>query len=693
MERHMESNRERQWRLCTILLFVCLPTLAISCGGSRVRQVNIEGKNIRVEVNQLMHTRLVAKMDGKEIVLGEFVPSESITAAGKDIADFALISNGQEEISDRLGVGRRFILAGKARSLEKRLEATVYEEFPHMVFIEVFYTNTGNSDLSMDGWTNHHYVILAPPGSGEPAFWSYQSGSYEKRPDWVLPLRAGFNQENYLGMNASDYGGGTPVLDVWRRDVGVGVGHVELSPKLISLPVTMPGGDRATLAVRLKKSRLLKPGETLKTFRTFVAVHHGDYYQTLREYRRVMVRQGVEFQPAPACAFAPIWCAWGFGRDFVPSQLYNALPIVKKLGFTWVTLDDGWQTAEGDWFLNKKKYPNGDRDIQALVGRIHSEGFKAQLWWAPLSVDPGTELIKKHPEQLLLNADGSKQKISWWDAWYLCPALPEVVEYHQALVVKVMKEWGFDGLKLDGQHMNGVPPCYNAAHHHAVPEASVEALPAFFKAIHDTARSIKPDALVEFCPCGTAYSFFTLPFMDMSVASDPGSSWQIRSKGKTLKALHGDSTAYFGDHVELSDGGDDFASTVGIGGVVGSNFTWPVGSAKKQKLDLTPLREKLWEKWIRIYKDKMLSRGEYLGGIYDLGFDKPEAHAIRKDGKMYYAFYAPQWKGRLELRGLDKRSYRVTDYVNKKDLGRVNGPLAALDVEFQQHLLLEARPD
>jgi len=58
----------------------------------------------------------------------------------------------------------------------------------------------------------------------------------EKRPDWIVPLKAGFKQENYLGMNATDYGGGTPVVDVWRRDLGLGVGHVELSAKLVSMP-------------------------------------------------------------------------------------------------------------------------------------------------------------------------------------------------------------------------------------------------------------------------------------------------------------------------------------------------------------------------------------------------------------------------------------------------------------------------
>lgn len=65
-------------------------------------------------------------------------------------------------------------------------------------------------------------------------------------------------------------------------------------------------------------------------------------------------------------------------------------------------------------------------------------------------------------------------------------------------------------------------------------------------------------------------------------------------------------------------------------------------------------------------KDKMLSRGEYLGDLYDIGFDRPESHAIRKDGQMYYAFYARHWNGPVELRGLESRDYHVVDYVNHK---------------------------
>lgn len=652
--------------------------------------VSVQGKNIRIEFDKNMHSRVVALFGGQERVVGEFAPSEFIRVDGRDVTDFALQGKTSRPIHDRLGSGSRTVLTGTAASLKKTVTVTVYDSFPRMAFFDVEYANTGTSDLAVSEWTNQHYSISAGSDTA-PAFWSFESGSYERRPDWIVPLKVGFKQENYLGMNASDYGGGTPVIDVWRRDVGIGVGHIEMSPKLVSLPVTQPGADSATVAVEFKHSVTLKPGEMLKTFRTFVEVHQGDYFQTLRDYRNVMIAQGVHFDKSPDSAFQPIWCAWGYGRKMKPAQLFGALPIVKKLGFTWVTLDDGWQTAQGDWFLNPQKYPNGDADMKALVDKIHAEGFKAQLWWAPLAADPGTELVKKHPDWLLLNADGSKQKISYWNSWYLCPAYQPVIEYHKAIVVTAMKEWGFDGLKLDGQHMNGAPPCYNPAHHHAYPEQSVEGMPMFFKALYDTAREVKPDALVEFCPCGDAYSFFTIPYFNMSVASDPESAYQVRTKGKSLKALQGDSVAYFSDHVDMYK--DDFASAVGVGAVLGTNFVWPEGSADRKRGDLTPAREQNFEKWLRIYKEKMLSRGEYMGTLYDIGFDKPETHAIGKDGSMYYAFFAPEWNGKVTLRGLSTGAYRVTDYENDKDLGTVHGPEATLEVQFAKHLLLEAKPE
>lgn len=60
-----------------------------------------------------------------------------------------------------------------------------------MAFFDVAYSNTGTSDVAESSWTNQHYGIRARGSTARAALWSYQSGSYEKRPDWVLPLNPG----------------------------------------------------------------------------------------------------------------------------------------------------------------------------------------------------------------------------------------------------------------------------------------------------------------------------------------------------------------------------------------------------------------------------------------------------------------------------------------------------------------------
>jgi alpha-galactosidase len=47
-----------------------------------------------------------------------------------------------------------------------------------------------------------------------------------------------------------------------------------------------------------------------------------------------------------------------------------------------------------------------------------------------------------------------------------------------------------------------------------------------------------------------------------------------------------------------------------------------------------------FEKVLAIYQERMLLRGGYVGTLYDIGFDEPETHVVRKDGIMYYAMFA-----------------------------------------------------
>jgi hypothetical protein len=54
--------------------------------------------------------------------------------------------------------------------------------------------------------------------------------------------------------------------------------------------------------------------------------------------------------------------------------------------------------------------------------------------------------------------------------------------------------------------------------------------------------------------------------------------------------------------------------------------------------------------------------------------------------------FCKQWKGPIELRGLEDRNRSVVDYVTGKILGMVPGDNAHLPVEFDGNQLVEVRP-
>ena len=267
----------------------------------------IQGEHVRIQFDRYLRSRIVARFNNKETTMGPFVASEKVVVGDTVWTKFSLVSQKRERVSDVFGAGAQLKVVGKSGPLTKEVTVTIYDEFPAMAFFDVRYTNTGAAKLAVKGWTNNAYTLNALPNGRLPAFWSYQSGSYEKRPNWIVPLHAQFHQENFLGMNASDYGGGTPIVDVWRRDVGVAVGHVEVRPRLVSLPVSMPDSSHARIAVNFRHAGTLEPGETLSTFRTFVSVHQGDYFRTLADYRRFMVKRGFQMAAPPDSAYGAIW--------------------------------------------------------------------------------------------------------------------------------------------------------------------------------------------------------------------------------------------------------------------------------------------------------------------------------------------------------------------------------------------------
>lgn len=662
------------------LLILPLLAAGVACSGVKT----VTNGDLRIEIDSRMHMRVSSLAEGAQPFCDEYLPSGQLIADESTFADFDLNeakrSNGGYTFTglcDRDGF-----------RVEKHLRITPAEGFPGMALIETFYVNKGGGALSVQAIEQNSLRIGA-----DSLLWSFEPSSTSERKDWILPVRPGFEQQNYLGMNDPDYGGGIPMVTLWRRDAGLSTGLTEQTLKTISMPVKWNSGDPyATTVLRYDYPEKVSLGlnDTLAVYASFVAVHTGDFYQPLHQYSRYMQQAtGIPFAASQPEAFEPVWCAWGYERTFTIDEVIGTLPKVAELGFKWVDVDDGYQIAEGDWEPNSR-FPGGDRDMRRMTDAIHSHGMKAKLWWAPLAADPGTRILSEHPEMQLVTEEGTPELISWWDSYYLSPVNAATVKYTTDLVDRFIGKWNFDGLKLDGQHLNGCLPDYNPHSDLASPQDAVEQFPTFFKAIYERALALKPGAIVQICPCGCAMNFFNLPYMNQAVASDPTSSWQIRLKGKAYKAIN-DRLAYYADHVELSDGGCDFATQLGIGGVLGSKFTWPRNNPDvKEDFLLTPEKEAVYRKWVSLYNEKMLSTGDYLN-LYDIGWDKPETHVIEKQGHLYYAFYADRWQGDpITLRGLDpSRSYTVREYAGSGASYTIDGGSPVIAPTFEGSYLIE----
>ena len=583
-------------------------------------------------------------------------------------------------------------------ALQKMLAVEARADVPGLAVITVTLRNTGHRELRIDRveYNRHRF-------NTGPDVWTFQGASDKWGQVEIAPVTAGFTHANKMGVpSPTGEGGGLPVVALWNRQMGVAVGHIEPRAQVLSFPVRASSDNVIATSTVVEPDVTLKPGETWTTPRAFLAVYRGDYYEALRAYAKAVPIPPMN--PGPE-AYKIAWCGWGFSFGVTPDQMLGAIPKLKELHLDWATLDDGWFQTYGDWNPRPATFPG--HSVEDLVAAYHRQGIRVQLWWYPLAVEDGvgkyishkyrpSDVVREHPDWLILDKNGKHARFAR-DLAVLCPALPEVREYHKQLTERFLRDWGFDGSKLDVVY--SVPPCYNPKHHHKRPEESIEAIGDVYRTIYETSLALKPDSVTQICPCGTTPNIGWLPFENQAVAADPHGSLQIRERIKMYKALFGPRAAVTGDHVEYTGedfGGTDFASTVALGGVPSSRFTWP-GYGPDKTLFLDDAKSDLYRKWIELYQSRMLSTGEFRN-LYIHGFDTPEGYAISAKGRMYYAFFAPgadhwqttgRWRGEIELRGLAPGQYQVVDYEHSVEMGTIDARSPKMQVDFDKHLLLE----
>ena len=138
-----------------------------------------------------------------------------------------------------------------------------------------------------------------------------------------------------------------------------------------------------------------------------------------------------------------------FGRIDESSVMRDLSGLEKAdIGATVFQIDDGWQSAVGDWKeIREDKFPSG---MKKICDEIHARGFKAGLWLAPFLCAKSSKIAKERPDWLVKRKGRPViGNVGWGGAYVLDLTLDEVKDYLKEVFDKLLGEWGFDMVKLD----------------------------------------------------------------------------------------------------------------------------------------------------------------------------------------------------------------------------------------------------
>ncbi len=147
------------------------------------------------------------------------------------------------------------------------------------------------------------------------------------------------------------------------------------------------------------------------------------------------------------------WCSWYHYFDQVTeADLTDNLALAGDWPIDVFQLDDGYQSAIGDWLATNAKFPSG---VDGVAAAIAAAGYTPGIWLAPFIVSPGSEVATAHPEWLAREADDPTQPMigMYNDIWggfqnALDVTRPDVLD-HLTVTARRLVEAGYRYLKLD----------------------------------------------------------------------------------------------------------------------------------------------------------------------------------------------------------------------------------------------------
>ncbi|MFW5799447.1 MAG: glycoside hydrolase family 36 protein [Spirochaetota bacterium] len=114
-------------------------------------------------------------------------------------------------------------------------------------------------------------------------------------------------------------------------------------------------------------------------------------------------------------------------------------------------VDDGYQSAIGDWLITNKKFLKG---MKYIADKIKEKNYKAGLWLAPFICEKESKLYKEHPDWIAKDSKGKPILAGYNPGWsgdfYAINFYNEEFRnYIKKVFDTILNDWGYDTVKLD----------------------------------------------------------------------------------------------------------------------------------------------------------------------------------------------------------------------------------------------------
>lgn len=499
--------------------------------------------------------------------------------------------------------------------------------FEHVYLIEHTYSSATNHTINED----NAFSITETNTQSHRIYYGPADGTTYMVEDYMnIPTVEGYSKDGEM------INGGVPINYIWNQEEGFSLGVLTNKPSTFELPLFV-NADTVDMDVFYKPKSILKQQTIFGANNNyisplvFLSINHGDYYQALDQYTKLLEKidnrkiQNIEFKSQFK---RPYWKTWGLdpnaSGEFSKDDILAIVETLKDVNINRILLDWGWFTAEGNWEANPDVFDDNS-DLENFIGVLNNDGFTVGLWYQPLQIDiTDDDVIANLLQYAVRNADNSIFLDD--DGLALLNPSLSTVQNIIAAQLEVFKDMGVEHIYLDSQEAQlAIPADFSQTD----PLKSHEALSDIYEMIRDFGKN--NDIAIEICPDGRSQTILNMPQTSINIG-DPKNDQQLRSEFKSLKAIQG-SKAIIGTYVDpFSDNkvSGSFLNIVGIGGQLMTMFR-----------NLEDLGAVKWHQWAQFIKNEDLVSAEYLN-LYDIGFDYPEAHVVRKESSLFYSFFTQE---------------------------------------------------